>query len=191
MQAPRNYPIGIQTFSEIRKNGYVYIDKTELMWEMTRMKYVFLSRPRRFGKSLLTTTLDSYFNKDDIEAAMNELKTFLAGIPYVEGFQNKLKEVKNYEGFYEYTFWLIFNMLNVFAQTQVKCAGGRVDFVVWMPETTYVFELKLNGTAQQALNQINSKGYALPYQTEGKSVVKIGVQFNHDTMTIEDYLIEK
>lgn len=130
-------------------------------------------------------------DKDDIEAAMNELKTFLAGIPYVEGFQNKLKEVKNYEGFYEYTFWLIFNMLNVFAQTQVKCAGGRVDFVVWMPETTYVFELKLNGTAQQALNQINSKGYALPYQTEGKSVVKIGVQFNHDTMTIEDYLIEK
>ncbi len=130
-------------------------------------------------------------DKDDIEAAVNELKTFLAGIPYVEGFQNKLKEVKNYEGFYEYTFWLIFNMLNVFAQTQVKCAGGRVDFVVWMPETTYVFELKLNGTAQQALNQINSKGYALPYQTEGKSVVKIGVQFNHDTMTIEDYLIEK
>ena len=57
----RRYPVGIQTFSEIRKGNYVYIDKTDLVWEMTRMKYVFLSRPRRFGKSLLTTTLDSYF----------------------------------------------------------------------------------------------------------------------------------
>ena len=57
----RKYPVGIQTFSEIRKGNYVYIDKTDLVWQMTKNKYVFLSRPRRFGKSLLTTTLDSYF----------------------------------------------------------------------------------------------------------------------------------
>ena len=81
-------------------------------------------------------------DRNDIHAAMQEMKAFLAGIPYVEGFKEKLKEVKNYEGFYEYTFWLIFNMLNFYARTQVKCAGGRIDFVVWMPDTTYVFELK-------------------------------------------------
>lgn len=58
----RKYPIGIQTFSEIIKNGYVYVDKTELVWQLAHYaKYIFLSRPRRFGKSLLTTTLDSYF----------------------------------------------------------------------------------------------------------------------------------
>ena len=130
-------------------------------------------------------------DKNDIEAAMEELKTFMAGIPYVEGFQKKLEEVKNYEGFYEYTFWLIFNMLNVFAQTQVKCQGGRIDFVVRMPETTYVFELKVNGTAAEAMQQINSKGYALPYQTEGKKVVKVGVQFDRETMTIGAYLVEQ
>ena len=61
MNTVRKYPVGIQTFSEIRKGQYVYIDKTDLMWEMTRTKFVFLSRPRRFGKSLLSTTLDSYF----------------------------------------------------------------------------------------------------------------------------------
>ena len=61
MNTVRKYPVGIQTFSEIRKGNYLYIDKTDLVYEMTRMKYVFLSRPRRFGKSLLTTTLDSYF----------------------------------------------------------------------------------------------------------------------------------
>ncbi|MBQ4295660.1 MAG: AAA family ATPase, partial [Prevotella sp.] len=58
----RRYPVGIQTFSEIIKGGYVYIDKTDLMWRMQRLsKFIFLSRPRRFGKSLLTTTLCSFF----------------------------------------------------------------------------------------------------------------------------------
>ncbi len=127
--------------------------------------------------------------KDDMTAAMDEMKVFLASIPYVEGFKKKLADVAASEGFYEYTFWLIFNMMNVYARTQVKCHGGRIDFVVLMPETTYVFELKVNGTAQEAIDQINSKGYALPYQTEGRRVVKIGVQFNRETMTIEDYII--
>ena len=59
---PRRYPVGIQTFSEIIKGGYVYVDKTDLIWNLAHeAKFVFLSRPRRFGKSLLTTTLDSYF----------------------------------------------------------------------------------------------------------------------------------
>ena len=127
--------------------------------------------------------------KDDIDTAMQEMKAFLAGIPYVEGFQKKLEDVKNYEGFYEYTFYLIFNMLNVYARTQVKCANGRIDFVVLMPDTTYVFELKVNGTAQQALDQINGKGYYLPYQTEGRQVVKVGVQFDRETMTVGEYLV--
>ena len=62
MMNERRYPIGIQTFSEIINNGLVYVDKTDLVWRLTRhSKYVFLSRPRRFGKSLLSSTLRSYF----------------------------------------------------------------------------------------------------------------------------------
>ncbi len=56
------YPIGIQSFSEIRNNGYVYIDKTALLYKMVdEGKYYFLSRPRRFGKSLLISTMEAYF----------------------------------------------------------------------------------------------------------------------------------
>ena len=127
--------------------------------------------------------------RHDMAAALDEMKAFLAGVPYVEGFKKKLEDAAFSEGFYEYTFWLIFNMLNVYAQTQVKCHGGRIDFVVQMPDTTYVFELKVNGTAQEAIDQINSKGYALPYQSEGKKVVKVGVQFDRDTMTVGEYII--
>ena len=63
MENLRRYPIGIQTFSEIRKSNYLYIDKTEYVYWMVHFtKYIFLSRPRRFGKSLLTSTLHSYFS---------------------------------------------------------------------------------------------------------------------------------
>ena len=63
MEIRRKYPVGIQTFSEIIRNGYVYVDKTKLIWELAHYgKYIFLSRPRRFGKSLLTSTLKSYFS---------------------------------------------------------------------------------------------------------------------------------
>ena len=62
-QATKLYPIGIQTFEKIRNGNYLYIDKTEIIYRLTHAasNYVFLSRPRRFGKSLLTSTLKAYF----------------------------------------------------------------------------------------------------------------------------------
>lgn len=57
------YPIGIQNFGEVRREGYTYVDKTALMWKMvSEGKYYFLSRPRRFGKSLMVSTLEAFFS---------------------------------------------------------------------------------------------------------------------------------
>ncbi|MBQ4391945.1 MAG: AAA family ATPase [Prevotella sp.] len=127
--------------------------------------------------------------KDDIDLALRQMQAFLAGIPYVEGFKKKLEQVAVKEGFYEYTFYLIFNMLNVYARTQVKCQGGRVDMVVLMPQTTYVFELKMHETAQKALEQINTNGYALPYETDGRRVVRVGLHFDLDSRTLDDWVV--
>lgn len=74
-------------------------------------------------------------------------------------------------------------------RTQVKCAKGRTDMVVWMPDTVYVFELKTNATAQQALAQIDSNAYAIPYQAEGRRVVKVGVRFDVETRTPVDWAV--
>ena len=125
----------------------------------------------------------------DIEKAMEEMKAYLASVPYVDGFKQKLADAAAKEAFYEYTMYLIFSMLNVYARTQVRCAGGRIDMVVWMPQTTYVFEFKVNGTAQKALAQIDERGYAIPYQTDGRSVVKIGVKFNPETRVPEEWIV--
>ena len=127
--------------------------------------------------------------KGDANLAMQEMQAYLAGIPYVEGFKKKLEDAATAEGFYEYTMYLIFSMLNVYAQTQVRCAGGRVDMVVWMPDTIYVFEFKVNGTAGEALEQIDSRGYAIPYEADSRRVVKVGVKFDKDTRVPEDWVV--
>ena len=128
--------------------------------------------------------------KNDIHLAMEEMRAFLAGVPYVEGFKKKLADAAKAEGFYEYTMYLIFSMLNVYARTQVKTAKGRTDVVVWMPDAIYVMELKVNDTAAAALQQINDRGYARPYETDGRKVVKIGIRFSPETMTVEEWVIE-
>lgn len=127
--------------------------------------------------------------KDDPDWALKEMKAFLAGLPYVEGFKKKLENVSNVEGFYEWSFYLIFSMLNVYARTQVKCANSRIDTVVSMPNTIYVFELKINGSAKKALEQIDDRGYAVQYQTDGRRVVKIGVSFSSKTKTLDNWII--
>ena len=61
MKQQRIYPVGIQDFEKLRQKGAIYVDKTDLMYQLVQKDYVFLSRPRRFGKSLLSSTLKYYF----------------------------------------------------------------------------------------------------------------------------------
>ena len=129
-------------------------------------------------------------NSQDVELAMREMQSFLSGIPYVEGFKQKLADAATAEGFYEYTIYLIFSMLNMYVRTQVKVAGGRIDMVVWMPETIYVFEFKVSGTARDAVAQIDEKGYAIPFQTDGRNIVKVGVKFNVDSRIPEEWQVK-
>ena len=69
-------------------------------------------------------------------------------------------------------------------------AGGRSDVVVWMADAIYVMELKVNGTATDALQQINEKNYSLPYRTDGRRIVKIGIGFSIETKTIKDWVVQ-
>jgi hypothetical protein len=79
MESSPKYPVGIPSFSEIREGNYLYVDKTELVYRLTHsFKYVFLSRPRRFGKSLFVSTMQAYFEgrKELFEGlAMERLET--------------------------------------------------------------------------------------------------------------------
>ena len=125
----------------------------------------------------------------DTEAAMRHMQAFFASIPYLEFGEKELDEITKYEAYYEVLTFVVFSVFNYRTYTQVKVARGRTDVVVFMNDATYVMELKMRGTADEALAQINSKDYAIPYQVSGKPVVKIGIAFSKETKTVSEWKI--
>ena len=77
-----------------------------------------------------------------------------------------------------------------FTGAEVRSAKGRADAVVKTPKYIYVFVFKLDGTAEQALKQIDDKGYLLPYSVDNREVVKIGVEFDANERNIGKWLVE-
>ena len=73
-----------------------------------------------------------------------------------------------------------------YVDTEVKSAVGRADVVIKMQDAIYILEFKMNGTAEEALAQINSKGYAIPYEADHRK----GINFDSTTRTIGDWKIE-
>ena len=119
------------------------------------------------------------------------MQAFFASIPYLDFGEKELDDIAKYEAYYEVLTYVVFSIFNYRTFTQVKVARGRTDVVVFMRDAVYVMELKMHGTAQEALAQINSKDYAIPYQAEGKPIVKIGIAFSQETKTVSDWIIEK
>jgi hypothetical protein len=102
---------------------------------------------------------------------MNRLKAFFADIPY----ELNNKEEKHYQTI----FYILFKLMGQFIQVEYRTATGRADAVVCTSDSVYVFEFKLekNATAEKALEQIDTKGYLIPFTASDKQLVKIGVEF--------------
>ena len=275
MEEIRKYPVGMQTFSKIREGNYVYVDKTKYIVQMLEngSQYVFLSRPRRFGKSLFVSTLQAYYegrkelfeglalgdyeknwvkhpvlhltsavpllyqsgyltikkynpilqsfqldypNKEvrlgmvkslapnylspiqmdnngfifefleqlydgTMDGALQKMQAYLACI------SNRLSN-KNEKDF-QTVFYLIFNLLGAYIKVEEDSAIGRADAVIHMPDTIYVMELKYDKSAGEALQQIDDKGYLIPYSADGKRLVKVGVNYDSDKRTIGEWKI--
>jgi len=124
---------------------------------------------------------------DDIDGFMTSLKAFFAAIPY-----NAIKQKHRDEQYYQHVFYLLFTLMGQFADTEVKNNKGRADAVVKTADSIYVFEFKMdnNATAEDALKQINGKDYDIPYTTDHRKVVKIGVEFSQKEKGVKRWLIE-
>jgi len=126
----------------------------------------------------------------DIETALTEMRAFMASIPYDAEKQNELH--------YRTIFYLIFRIATPYlVRCEERTAAGRADAVVETADAVYVFEFKLdaNGTAEDALKQIDNKGYLVPYtvtkKADGspKKLFKIGVAFDAEKRTLGEWKI--
>ena len=112
-----------------------------------------------------------------VDEFMKRLEGLIAGIPY-DTFAPTM--VKYRERDAQVAVYLVFSLMGQFIASEVHSVIGRADAVVHTTETTYIFEFKLEGTSTpaEALAQIEEKGYATPYQKQGKKVIAIGVSFD-------------
>ena len=135
--------------------------------------------------STLILKMYSAFAKRDLDTFFEVLKAYFAGIPYVEANE----DLRRKECFYETIIYVVFSMMNRYVQTQVKTARGRVDVVMHTSESIYIMELKLDGSADEALKQIEDKQYLLPYSMDEKHLVKVGINFSSKTRTISEWKV--
>ena len=111
--------------------------------------------------------------------------SFLASIPYT--MRRKQDETER-ERYFQYTFYLIMRLVSVYTTYVEKAQSqGRVDCIVETPRYVYIFEFKLDGTASDALRQIEEKGYTREYETDTRTIYRIGAAFSSETGTISDW----
>ena len=95
------------------------------------------------------------------------------------------------ERYFQYTIYLVLRMISIYSVfIEKEQSQGRVDCIVETPDYVYIFEFKLDGSAEQALQQIQEKGYAKPYLTDPRKLYQIGVNFSSETGTIEGFKYE-
>ena len=124
----------------------------------------------------------------DLDALRKQLTAFFASIPYT--MRRKDTEAER-ERYFHYTFYLIFRIISTYlVLTEKQQSEGRADCIIETQNDVYIFEFKLDGTARQALDQIEAMGYARPYAADQRNIHRIGVNFSSKTGTIDDWCVE-
>lgn len=179
----------------IYQSGYLTIKKYDERFQMytlgfpnDEVKYGFLNFATPFYTPVSETDAAFYIGKfvhelesGDVEAFLTRMYSFFGAVPY------ELNDKT--ERHYQVIFYLIFKLMGQFTQAEVRSANGRADAVVWTKDVIYVFEFKLNGSAEAALQQIDDKGYLIPYIADGRKLVKVGVSFNAETRNLGEWMV--
>lgn len=116
------------------------------------------------------------------DAFFRRLQSFFADTPY--------ELVKDLELHYQNVLFIVFKLAGFYVKAEYHTSQGRVDLVLQTDKYVYVMEFNLEGTAEEALQQINDKQYALPFAADSRKLFKIGVNFSNATRNIERWLVE-
>ena len=144
--------------------------------------------PREDTTNWLQESVDA-LDVGNLEVFRTNLTSFLASIHYT---MRRKENERERERYFHYTFYLLMKLISVYTvYTEKEQSQGRVDCIVETDDYVYIFEFKLDGTAEEALKQIEDKGYAKPYISDKRKVYKIGVSFSSETGTIEGWKAEE
>ena len=148
--------------------------------------------PAVSGKSPLDTQnlairFKRALDEDNLELALDILKGFYASIPYPEFGGTAMDTFEKKEAYFKRLFYVVFSFMNVQIYTEVMNSEGRSDALMYLGDTVYVIEAKLDSSPEEALRQIEERGYAARFAGSGKRVVCLGLNFSSRTRTIEGW----
>jgi len=138
-------------------------------------------------KEQQTQTLISKFilslERGDADTFMQLMQSLMAGTPY-----ELIRELENH---YQNVMFIITKLMGFYIQAEYRTSNGRIDLMIGTDKYVYIIELKFNGTAEEAMKQIEEKNYALPFNIDDRQVVKIGANVSGETRNIEEWRVEK
>ena len=129
---------------------------------------------QKFVREVRSGDYDSFFLR---------LQSFFADTTY--------EAIREQELHYENVLFIVFKLIGFYTQVKYHTSKGRIDLVLQTDKFIYVIEFKLDGTAEEALQQIHDKHYALPFASDGRKLFKIGVNFSAETRNIEKWIVEE
>lgn len=115
------------------------------------------------------------------EQFVKRLRALFADTPYML--------IKDLENHYQNVIWIVSKLAGQYVQAEYMTSEGRIDLVLQTPKFCYVMEFKLDGTAEEALAQIEDKNYTLPFELNGQKIIRIGMNFSKETRNIENVAI--
>ncbi len=118
----------------------------------------------------------------DIDGFFTRLRSFFSDTTY--------ELVRQQELHYSNVLYIVFRLMGFYTQVEYHTNNGHIDLVLQTPDYIYVMEFKLHGTAEEALQQINEKGYAQPFEKDSRTLYKIGVSFSPETKNIDTWVVE-
>ena len=141
-------------------------------------------QPKKRVEGWIFDVLDT-LEGGDTDRLCSLFTSFLSSIPYT---MRRKDDERERERYFQYTFYLILRLISVYTvYVEKQQSHGRVDCVLETPQYVYIFEFKLDGTAEEALRQIEEKGYAGEYASDTRTLYKIGASFSSETGTIGDW----
>ena len=157
-----------------------------------RKGFVTLTANSFFGKTEeqpdnWIKNLDRMLKRCDLDGVRDAFTSFLASIPYEA---NKDERAKDFETHFSYTFYIINRLLGCYTTLiEKQNSKGRADIIIETDNDIFIFEFKLDGSAKEALMQIEQQQYAVPYLNDKRTVHKIGVNISSESRTVDEWLV--
>ena len=180
---PLLYQSGYLTIKKYDRKSELYslgIPNNEVRIGLMNSLLPVYAEKRIKWKSLLSKMRD-FITENDMDGALKWLQTFLDTVPYCDN--------ANSEGHYQQMLYIIFSLMGFYLDVEVHTAKGRVDLVLHAPQALYIIEIKLNKSAESALEQIELKQYDKRFALLNLPIVKVGVNFSTEERNITDWTI--